>query len=809
MSSSAAPSADERQILRSFARRIDPSDAGAYNNLGVLYYRKGLTEEAIAAFSRALALDERMRVASRNLEIAYGDSGTLKRRIEELGARLARNPRDIEALVQSAIAEKTSGDLQGAQSLFERAKRIDPTSSALHFFLAEVLYNRGLSEEALRSVRRSVALHPDNPDAHYLLGFILGDLGKTDEAAEANRRALALNPTLTRAQANLSLETFHETAATPVPASAGAAATQLELGFANRQKGFFGEALRAYHRALEIPGGEAAALQGMLELHLLTRDANAAIEAGARLTREFPPTTEILNEHGVALQMGGRHHEAEQRYRAALDLDSRYAFAQNNLGVVLWHNEDPRGATNSFRRALKADDPPIEPRLNLALALFRQKHLDLALEAYRQVVRIKPEHPVGWNGIGLILVDLERFEEARNAFARAIQAQPSFAEAHYNMSFTLSRLGDFNGALRETKQALGLDPLYSAQRLALALEFAHEESAIFVGPALADSAAGGQQIQDFHFDPAILEEIFAAEPASASPAGQSGAPSSFALARDYLSKGLHDRARAEVARVLARGGRRLEGLLLAGESFRAQGIQGEALERFNEALDLEPGNREALRGAALSLLALERAVDALPLAERLAESDAASPQDHLILAEARIGTGAVAAGRGALAGIAESGAIGAADLGHAAALHTSLGEHARAAELLGKSVELEPKNVQNRIALARALIASGDDVAADAELRSALDLDASNQPAQIELASLHRRRDEPRAALNLLVRLLWKDVYHFDALLMLGETLRDVGRDLDARRAFDRILRFHPGHEAARDYLEQLSAGVA
>jgi len=158
MASSAVPSGDEREILRSFARRIDPSDAGAYNNLGVLYYRKGLTEEAVAAFSRALALDERMRVASRNLEIAYGDSGTLKRRIEELSARLARNPRDIEALVQSAIAEKTAGDLQRAQALFERAIRIDPASSALRFFLAEVLYNRGLSEEALSCVRRSLRI---------------------------------------------------------------------------------------------------------------------------------------------------------------------------------------------------------------------------------------------------------------------------------------------------------------------------------------------------------------------------------------------------------------------------------------------------------------------------------------------------------------------------------------------------------------------------------------------------------------------------------------------------------------------------
>src|SRR6478672_4104926 len=145
MTAVASPPTDrESAILRTFARRIDPADPGAQNNLGVVYYRRGMFDDAIAAFSRALALDERMRVARRNLEIAYGESGILERRIAELATRLTNNPSDIEALVQSGIAEKTSGNLRNAQSLFERAIAIDPQSSVVQFLLAETLYNRGL-----------------------------------------------------------------------------------------------------------------------------------------------------------------------------------------------------------------------------------------------------------------------------------------------------------------------------------------------------------------------------------------------------------------------------------------------------------------------------------------------------------------------------------------------------------------------------------------------------------------------------------------------------------------------------------------
>ena len=246
----AAANGGEVEILRSFAHRIDPSDAGAYNNLGVLYFRKGLTDEAIVAFSRALALDERMGVARRNLEIAYGDSGILERRLHELEERLRANPEDLEALVQSGIAEKTAGRLERAHALFQQAIALDANSSVLHFLLAETLYNRGLHEDAMRSVRRSIELNPDNPDALYLIGFILGDLGRSEEAAEANRRAVMLNPTLVRAQANLSLEMYrHEV--TPSHQQKTPAGAHITLGRALRQKGYFREALREYEKAIE------------------------------------------------------------------------------------------------------------------------------------------------------------------------------------------------------------------------------------------------------------------------------------------------------------------------------------------------------------------------------------------------------------------------------------------------------------------------------------------------------------------------------------------------------------------------------
>jgi tetratricopeptide (TPR) repeat protein len=802
---SAAAHGGEIDILRSFARRIDPSDAGAYNNLGVLYFRKGMTDEAIVAFSRALALDERMGTARRNLEIAYGDRGIVERRLHELDERLRANPEDLEALVQSGIAEKTAGRMERAHTLFQRAIEIDLDSSVLHFLLAETLYNRGLHEDAMRSVRRSIELNPENPDALYLIGFILGDLGRGEEAAEANRRAVMLNPTLVRAQANLSLETYRHDV-TPSHQQKTPAGAHITLGRALRQKGYFQEALREYEKAIE--GGEANAevLQAMLELYLLQRDTGAAIATAERFAREFSPTAKTWNGKGVALQLEGRHAEAEQSYTLALEIDPSYPFAQNNLGVLLWHKNDTKSAINSFRRALQAPAPPVEARLNLALGLFRRKHTELALEAYRQVLSAAPEHPVAWNGIGLILVELEKYTDARNAFARAIQANPDFAEAHYNMSFTLSNLGDFASALRETKRALALDPMYTPQKLELAIELPHEEIRLTVAPPITESNETVEHVEDFHFDPAIIEELFAEKPVRATPASQD-AMAGFSLARDLITKGLYDRAQAEIARVLSRGGDKVLGLVLAGDGFAAQGLHGEALERYRRALDMEETNSYARQGTARSLLALGRAEQARPYAEALVEAGSTDVNLLLLAAEARVASLDNPGAREILVTLKKSEARNANVLKRVGDLYAALGDAIEAIAAYRSSLGIDERQAETRIALGRLLAKAGDDTGAIREMETVLVAAPNHDAAVVELVGPYRRTGRSRSALPRIVALIRRDVYHFAALIALGEILIDLAREADAIQAFERVLRFDPNQAEALRYRRLLMRG--
>ena len=855
MSAPALTSTRDREVLRALARRIDPSDAGAHNNLGVLFYNKGLAEEAVQAFTKALELDSKMQVAQRNLEIAYFNTGYYDRRVAELKERLRvrtddRDARwelgrvyaqlgqsedairefeevlrydehDLGAIVQLGLAAKAIGRLGDAHRWFTRALEMDPASSVVAFYLGETLYNMGLAEEALEALLRAIQLNPDNPDAHYLLGFIYGDMGRHEEAATASKRAVQLNPALSRAQANLSIDKYepgaYETQRTARSAriteqrmavTDGAGLAHYNLGLAFRQKGYFAEALREYGLAQERGEDGPLVLQAMAEVHLLRRDPAAALEVYDRLLTERTDSPKLWNEHGVALHQQGRHADAAADYQRALALDGRYALASSNLGVALFHAGDRDSAIGAFRAALAANPGFVKARLNLALLLARAKRAQLALEAYRQVLVTEADNAVAWNGVGLVLADLRKFEDARNAFARAIQGRSDFAEAHYNMSFALSNLGDFDGALRETRRALELDPYYVPQKFALAIDLEYEDPDLSVVPDLGGEQRLSAEVGQFAFDPALLDTLFQelAPPPSPEPA-LVVETDPYAMAADYLTKGLYDRATAETSRAMARGADVADGYALLGDVLYRQGAYGDALERFRASRQARPGNVRAMRGEAQALMMLARGSEARLVAEEILDSAPEDVDALMLAASARFEAGDPAAALEALDLARRLAPQRAEVLRWIGNIARSVGDLEGAIAAYRHALVLDADFAAVRFELARLLVRKAAWEDAERELLTALDTVPTYAEATLELASLKRVTGRPRDAVNLLVDLLQRDPYNFEALIALGETLLTMGRSADARVAFTRVLRFDPTHVGAIFYDGVLAAG--
>jgi tetratricopeptide (TPR) repeat protein len=846
-----SPAVSERDlaVLRSFARRIDPSDAGAHNNLGVLYYQKGLVPEAIEQFTRALELDPKMQVAQRNLEIAYHNTGFYDRRVAELQERLrqapdereprwelgrtyailgaydeavaefeellAHRPKDVAAMIQLGLAEKSRGRLELATDWFLRAVEEEPDSSVVHFYLGEVYYNRGLNEPALTALERAVSLNPDNANAHYLMAFVLGDMGRHQDARAASKRAIQLNPPLARAQTNLSLERYRAERQSvenrlreqPAPEVAeGSELAHYNLGLAFRQKGYYTEALREYRLAIERGEDRRLVRQAMAEVHLLKRDFTDALEVYESLIHEVPESPKLWNERGVVLHQAGRTTDALTSYRQATEVDPRYALAWNNVGVVLAHQSDTEDAIEAFRKALQLSSEFVAARLNLALLLTHLRRFQLALEAYRQVLASQPSSAPAWNGVGLVLVELKRFPDARNAFVRAVEADAQNAGAHYNLSFTLSNLGDYDGALRATKRALELDPYYVSQKFALAIDLQYETVSIGIIPEISADVQAENIGADFAFDQRLLDNIFQElEPPAAPQAATAGLAKKpddpLALARDYVSKGMMDLAVAEAMRAVQRGADRGQAATLLGDIYARRGLHGEALERYREARTLDAANSGAALGEVKSLLAIQRAAEALPLAETLVGN---APEDVEVLvatAKARAATGDAA---GALTALrqAQTRAPARADLHKLQGdIALKVGDRQGARAAYRSALDLDAGFVQVWLDLGR--LHEQDEEWADAQraYEAALEALPTFHEASLALADLLRRTGNVRAAVVRLAEMLEQDLYDMDALLLLGRALLDDKREAEALEAFRRALKFDPQHAGALFHL--------
>jgi tetratricopeptide (TPR) repeat protein len=836
-----APALSERDlaVLRSFARRIDPSDAGAHNNLGVLYYQKGLIEDAIGAFTRALELDSKMQVAQRNLEIAYHDTGYYDQRVAQLRERLRQAPDDrdarwelgrayailgqseeaieefeqlvaqksddVAAIIQLGLAEKARGRPEAATEWFLRAREVEPDSSVVQFYLGEIYYNRGLNADALAALERAVQLNPDNANAHYLMAFVLGDLGRHQDARAASKRAIQLNPPLARAQTNLSLERYNaerksqqqRARQAPEPQVVeGNALAHYNLGLAFRQKGYYNEALREYRLALERGEDRRLTLQAMAEVHLLKHDFPAALELYETLLREVPDSPKLWNERGVVLHQAGRPDDALASYRQAVEIDRKYTLAWNNLGVLQAHQGDTEAAIESLRTGLQLQSTFSSARLNLALLLYQLRRFQLSLEAYRQVLQTEPASAAAWNGVGLVLVELKRFPDARNAFVRAVEADPEHAGAHYNLSFTLSNLGDFDGALRATKRALELDPYYVSQKFVLTIDLQYERATIGIAPEISADVTAETIGEDFAFDQRLLDNIFqelAPAPAAEAPVAKS-ADDPLALARDYVSKGLMDVAAAEAVRAVQRGADRGDAAVLLGDIFAKRGLHGEALDRYREARALAPQRADALLGEVKALFALggARAQEAHGLAEQLL---ALTPDDVEALVAVAKGRAAAGDAAGALTVLqqAQTRAPARADLRKLQGdVALKIGDKSGALAAYRAALELDRGYVQVWLDLGRLHEEKEEWADAQAAYERALDALPTFNEAALALADLLRRSGRPRAAVVRLAEMLEQDPYDLPALLLLGRALLDDKRDEQALEAFRRALKFDP-----------------
>src|SRR6185312_3319814 len=133
----------------------------------------------------------------------------------------------------------------------------------------------------------------------------------------------------------------------------------------------------------------------------------------------------------------------------------------------------------------------------------------------------------------------------------------------------------------------------------------------------------------------------------------------------------------------------------------------------------------------------------------------------------------------------------------------SLGDVDGAIRAYREALAIDADFAAVRFDLARLLMQREHWREAEQELVAALDAVPT-----YAVATLRRLTGQPRDAVGLLVDLLHRDSYNFDAHIALGETLIELNRAPDAATAFRRVLAFDPDHAGATFYDGVILAGL-
>jgi predicted TPR repeat methyltransferase len=174
-----------------------------------------------------------------------------------------------------------------------------------------------------------------------------------------------------------------------------------------------------------------------------------------------PPNraTAARNYHtAVSLHQHGRLREAEQLYRAVLELNESDFDCLHNLGLL--HAQEGRfdDAVGLLRAGARQDPRSVEVHNNLANVLAILKRHDEAVAGFRIAITLKPDFAEAHNNLGNSLTMQGRTDEAIGHYAQALALRPDYADAHVNLGKILSERGRFGEAVAHFRQALAVHP---------------------------------------------------------------------------------------------------------------------------------------------------------------------------------------------------------------------------------------------------------------------------------------------------------------------------------------------------------------
>jgi len=151
---------------------------------------------------------------------------------------------------------------------------------------------------------------------------------------------------------------------------------------------------------------------------------------------------------------------AIRNYLRAAEQQSDYFDVYLELGFLHHCKGDPV-AIDYYNNALNAKPDDIQVLYNIAMFYQEMGDYEKALEKYRMILQIEPQHRNALHNMGWIYLNEEKkYEEAVVFFTKAIEADTTYIEAIYKRGYCFENLKQYDNARQDYMYSLRLQNNY-------------------------------------------------------------------------------------------------------------------------------------------------------------------------------------------------------------------------------------------------------------------------------------------------------------------------------------------------------------
>lgn len=277
--------------------------------------------------------------------------------------------------------------------------------------------------KALESLQREVEKNPQSDEGYYLLGYVSGELGNFDTLVYAFNKSLAISKQFEK-DIDASKKYYW--------------AQSFNQGVGNFQKGsnskdkdsaqiFFDKSIAAFKNAIAIEPDSADTFKNLAFVYMTEQKFDEAVE---------PLQTLIQKEKTI----DGYRYLGEIYYDKAVKFRNQYGNT-HNVNDSLSANEYYEKTINLAQEGRKLYPNDSELLILLSNSYIGAQKIDIAIGAFKIGVDQDPGNKYYRYNYGVLLLGNNDFREAEEQFIKAIEIDPAYQNAIYNLGVTYVKWG--------------------------------------------------------------------------------------------------------------------------------------------------------------------------------------------------------------------------------------------------------------------------------------------------------------------------------------------------------------------------------